>query len=210
MRSRTTKARPIAQASRPWYRLRVRQDRRPRRQGPEGPFRRRDQRLRRRPDADLRRLPKRGFNNIFPKDYNVVSLGRIQTAIDAGKLDATADDRRGAAAQGCRHHPPRQGRRSRSVGRRTDDQGDASTWPVLPSLRSRRSKRPAARSSCSAKAGEDPSNEPGSYVRRLIADWRYAEGRLTDERQGRPATAASKGGSGRSRRNERMLESADD
>ncbi len=35
-----------------------------------------------------RRLPKRGFNNIFAKDYNVVSLGRIQTAIDAGKMDA--------------------------------------------------------------------------------------------------------------------------
>jgi large subunit ribosomal protein L15 len=34
-----------------------------------------------------RRLPKRGFKNIFAKDYNVVSLGRIQTAIDAGKLD---------------------------------------------------------------------------------------------------------------------------
>jgi len=35
-----------------------------------------------------RRLPKRGFKNIFAKDYNVVSLGRIQVAIDAGKLDA--------------------------------------------------------------------------------------------------------------------------
>jgi large subunit ribosomal protein L15 len=35
-----------------------------------------------------RRLPKRGFNNIFAKDYNEVSLGRIQQAIDAGKLDA--------------------------------------------------------------------------------------------------------------------------
>ncbi|UXM94121.1 50S ribosomal protein L15 [Bartonella sp. HY329] len=34
-----------------------------------------------------RRLPKRGFNNIFAKDFNVVSLGRVQTAIDAGKLD---------------------------------------------------------------------------------------------------------------------------
>lgn len=38
-----------------------------------------------------RRLPKRGFTNIFAKDYNTVSLGRIQTAIDAGKLDAKAD-----------------------------------------------------------------------------------------------------------------------
>ena len=37
-----------------------------------------------------RRLPKRGFTNIFRKDFNSVSLGRIQKAIDAGKLDATA------------------------------------------------------------------------------------------------------------------------
>ncbi|MGO7215629.1 50S ribosomal protein L15 [Rhizobium leguminosarum bv. viciae] len=37
-----------------------------------------------------RRLPKRGFNNIFASDFVVVSLARIQTAIDAGKLDAKA------------------------------------------------------------------------------------------------------------------------
>ncbi|MCB4771203.1 50S ribosomal protein L15 [Ancylobacter sp. Lp-2] len=35
-----------------------------------------------------RRLPKRGFHNIFALDWNEVTLGRIQTAIDAGKLDA--------------------------------------------------------------------------------------------------------------------------
>lgn len=35
-----------------------------------------------------RRLPKRGFNNIFAKDFNEVNVGRIQKAIDAGKLDA--------------------------------------------------------------------------------------------------------------------------
>jgi large subunit ribosomal protein L15 len=35
-----------------------------------------------------RRLPKRGFNNIFKADYVVVSLERIQAAVDAGKLDA--------------------------------------------------------------------------------------------------------------------------
>ncbi|KXF77591.1 50S ribosomal protein L15 [Paramesorhizobium deserti] len=35
-----------------------------------------------------RRLPKRGFTNIFAKSYNVVSVGRVQQAIDAGKLDA--------------------------------------------------------------------------------------------------------------------------
>lgn len=35
-----------------------------------------------------RRLPKRGFNNIFAKDYAEVNLGRVQQAIDGGRLDA--------------------------------------------------------------------------------------------------------------------------
>jgi len=34
------------------------------------------------------RLPKRGFNNIFAKDYAEVNLGAIQKLIDAGKLEA--------------------------------------------------------------------------------------------------------------------------
>ena len=37
-----------------------------------------------------RRLPKRGFKNIFRKNYVEVNLGRIQTALDAGKLDKKA------------------------------------------------------------------------------------------------------------------------
>jgi large subunit ribosomal protein L15 len=37
-----------------------------------------------------RRLPKRGFYNPFSTDYAVVNLDRIQTAVDAGKLDASA------------------------------------------------------------------------------------------------------------------------
>ena len=37
-----------------------------------------------------RRLPKRGFNNIFAKSFNIVSLARIQAAVDAKKLDAKA------------------------------------------------------------------------------------------------------------------------
>jgi large subunit ribosomal protein L15 len=35
-----------------------------------------------------RRLPKRGFNNIFKSDFVVVSVARLQAAVDAGKLDA--------------------------------------------------------------------------------------------------------------------------
>jgi len=34
-----------------------------------------------------RRLPKRGFNNIFRLDYSEVNLDRLQQAVDAGKLD---------------------------------------------------------------------------------------------------------------------------
>ena len=37
-----------------------------------------------------RRLPKRGFRNPSAQSFNAVSLGRVQTAIDAGKLDASA------------------------------------------------------------------------------------------------------------------------
>jgi len=35
-----------------------------------------------------RRLPKRGFNNLFAKDFNEVNVGRLQAAIDKKTLDA--------------------------------------------------------------------------------------------------------------------------
>ena len=37
-----------------------------------------------------RRLPKRGFKNVFAKQFNEVNLGRIQQAIEAVKLDPAA------------------------------------------------------------------------------------------------------------------------
>jgi large subunit ribosomal protein L15 len=48
-----------------------------------------------------RRLPKRGFgNSMFRKDFKVVNLGRLQTALDDGKLkpEGTLD---GAALVAC-------------------------------------------------------------------------------------------------------------
>jgi large subunit ribosomal protein L15 len=36
------------------------------------------------------RLPKRGFNNPFAKDYAIVNLGTLQRAIDEKVLDAKA------------------------------------------------------------------------------------------------------------------------
>ena len=37
----------------------------------------------------FRRLPKRGFNNIFRKKFREVNLGRLQSAIESDKLDAS-------------------------------------------------------------------------------------------------------------------------
>jgi large subunit ribosomal protein L15 len=37
-----------------------------------------------------RRLPKRGFTNIFAKEYSELNIGRLQQAIDAKKLDASS------------------------------------------------------------------------------------------------------------------------
>jgi large subunit ribosomal protein L15 len=37
-----------------------------------------------------RRLPKRGFKNIFRQEHAVVNLGRLQQAVEAGKLDPKA------------------------------------------------------------------------------------------------------------------------
>ena len=36
------------------------------------------------------RIPKRGFNNIFRKDYAELNLGTLQTMIDNGRLDPAA------------------------------------------------------------------------------------------------------------------------
>ncbi|NYT40420.1 50S ribosomal protein L15 [Sphingomonas sp. R-74633] len=46
------------------------------------------------------RIPKRGFNNIFAKDYSEVNLGAIQKAIDSGKLTATDLDQAALNAAG--------------------------------------------------------------------------------------------------------------
>ena len=55
------------------------------------------------------RLPKRGFRNIFARDYAEVNIGAVQKAIDAGKLEAKGTlDQDALEARAC---PRRQGRR---------------------------------------------------------------------------------------------------
>ena len=70
-----------------------------------------------------RRLPKRGFKNTpFARKLNEVNLGRVQAAIDAGKLDAGGRSRRRGAGQG-RRPAARQGRRAAARHRRDQGQG---------------------------------------------------------------------------------------
>ena len=38
-----------------------------------------------------RRLPKRGFKNPFSKDFSEINLGKLQVAIDTGKIDIKKD-----------------------------------------------------------------------------------------------------------------------
>ncbi len=48
-----------------------------------------------------RRLPKRGFTNIFRTRYEIVNLDRLQSALDAGRLDAAKSvDREALVAAG--------------------------------------------------------------------------------------------------------------
>ncbi|MFQ5784078.1 MAG: 50S ribosomal protein L15 [Alphaproteobacteria bacterium] len=42
-----------------------------------------------------RRLPKRGFHNIFAKRFEIVNLGRLQKAIDDGRIKVDAPVNRG-------------------------------------------------------------------------------------------------------------------
>ena len=68
-----------------------------------------------------RRLPKRGFTPPFRRVYNEVNLGRMQQAIDAGKLDA-AEPVPSRPHQSRRRHPAAR-RRQSSRRRRAQGQG---------------------------------------------------------------------------------------
>jgi large subunit ribosomal protein L15 len=50
-----------------------------------------------------RRLPKRGFNNIFRLSYRVVNLGRLQAAIDAKAVIDHAALKAAGLARGGKH-----------------------------------------------------------------------------------------------------------
>ena len=66
-----------------------------------------------------RRLPKRGFKKPFAKVFNVVSLARIQQAVDAGKLDAEATIDAAALIKGRVIRRERDGVRLLSTGELT-------------------------------------------------------------------------------------------
>ena len=64
-----------------------------------------------------RRLPKRGFNKPNQVDYNEVNLSRVQAAVDAKKLDASAPVTCRGARRGGRHLGTARRRASSRQGR---------------------------------------------------------------------------------------------
>ena len=70
-----------------------------------------------------RRLPKRGFNNIFRLEFAEINLDRIQQAIDAKLLDAKEHHQRRIAGE-SRRYPPRQGWRAAARPRRNQGQAN--------------------------------------------------------------------------------------
>ena len=84
-----------------------------------------------------RRLPKRGFNNIFKLRFVVVNLGRLQAAVDAGRLAADAASTPTRRSMATASRPP---------GWSTGCATACACWPRAsspPSSRSRwRARRP--------------------------------------------------------------------
>ncbi len=94
------------------------------------------------------RIPKRGFNNVFAKDFAEINLGQIQKLVDAGTLDANAViDQAALQAVGVA--------RGGKNGVRVLAKGEFSAKlsrsrsPAPAPLPRRRSKPPVAASSCS-------------------------------------------------------------
>ena len=78
-----------------------------------------------------RRLPKRGFRNTpFALKLNEINLGRVQAAIDAGKLDAKAPSTCGRLVKAGLLRRA-QGRREAAWHRRAQGQGRISVWRRL-------------------------------------------------------------------------------
>ncbi|WP_395696560.1 50S ribosomal protein L15 [Methylocella sp.] len=63
-----------------------------------------------------RRLPKRGFHNPFATDYNEVNIGRVQDAVDAGRIDPAQDVTNEALLAGGVVSKPRDGVKILGVG----------------------------------------------------------------------------------------------
>ncbi len=97
-----------------------------------------------------RRLPKRGFWNPFSTDYNEVNLGRVQAAVDAGKLDAAAAVTQESLIAAGVITKARDGVKLLGNGELKAKLAFEVSRP-RPSRRRRPSRRPAVRSSCSQR-----------------------------------------------------------
>ena len=151
-----------------------------------------------------RRLPKRGFSNPpSPRDINEVNLGRVQTAIDAGKLDARKPVTVEAlvAAGVCAR--ARDGVKILGKGELKAKLAFEVCGGV-EERRSPRSRRPAAASSCCKRRGraarvpEEPRRRAGWQIA-AARDHMTGEGRRGLAGAARPASRSCQRGARRDR-----------
>jgi len=90
----------------------------------------------------FRRLPKRGFVNIFKPEYAPVNLGKIQAFIDAGKLKADSIDAAALVAAGVLGNPATASASSATASSRSRSR---SRSPAPPRAPARPWRRRAAR-----------------------------------------------------------------
>ena len=137
-----------------------------------------------------RRLPKRGFNNIFAKICDEMNLGRVQAAIDAGKLDE-ARGRRGGAGQ-CRGAAPRARRRTLLGGGENQGQGQLRGLRRLEvgDCRGRKGRRHGEGPRAQARGDAEPH---GKNAKRLLAEARGEKPKAEKAPEGGEPGKAPKG-----------------
>ena len=136
-----------------------------------------------------RRQPKRGFNPPSRLIYNEVNLGRIQRAIDAGKLDAAEPITVESLMKAGRRHPAAR-RRQGSWRRRMEGEGEFRSRGGVEERRGRNRE--------SRRQPQDAAARGGSSFSRLLTPIRVGDdiGALDDHMLGAfSPTPASAGGS---------------
>ena len=152
-----------------------------------------------------RRLPKRGFNNIFALDLVEINLDRVQDAIDAGKLDAKARVNAEALVKsGALRRSPR--RRAAARPWRDQGQGDLrGSWRSVRRRRGREGRRIGEDWPAEACRGAEEGRQEGAEGRSSRGRGPEGRGQEKAARSPPPRGSAQEGASAYRRKSGRWF-----